>query len=179
MDGDISRFTPTIFAGEFSQGLTFAVVSILSSIQAVRRWTDTTCCSSCAFAALKHRFVVLHHAVRSLLKLQGRGELLGSCGTRHLAVISESKTLQTLVTHPFRKLRNGWLHLGLGDLSLDKESILDLNYLINAYTGFSTDDFADLVDRGLSEISGVLVDWARQPSANGTGQFDTLEVVTE
>lgn len=71
-DGKIAELLPVIFGGEPETDVALALLNVHSSVQAARRWARIQCCATCAVAALKHLFVVLHHAAQSLYQLGTR-----------------------------------------------------------------------------------------------------------
>jgi len=176
-DGKVAEVRSAIFGGELDTELAMAVISIHSTVQAARRWAHAECCADCSAASLKHRFVVLHHAIRSLHQLSPRSEQLGRTAQKHLGGIVESTALQLLVEQPFRRLRNGWFHLGLGDIESKLPADPSLTAPVAAYTGMDTEAFSAAVHRGLDEVSWRVGDWLNEPGADGTTLFKRLRLV--
>ena len=176
-DAKIAEVVPVVFGGEMDADLAMAVLSVHSTVQTARRWARAQCCESCAAAALKHRFVVLHHAVRSLQKLAARPESLGALGAAHVHALIDSADLSTITEGPFRKLRNGWLHLGLGDIAATLPKDVDILTPVSAYTQMEIRVFAELVDRGLDQIAGGVGAWIAEPGVDGSTLFDRLHSV--
>lgn len=177
-DGKLARALPAAFAGELSTELALSLITIYSTVQAARRWARTSCCGWCASASLKHRYVVLHHAVRSLEQLSGRTNVLGSKSTQHLSELLAHVDVRTVVTRPFRKLRNGWFHLGLADIARQLPDEPDTLSPVSTYTGMETLAFIALVDRALDLVSLGLDRWLLTPAADGSTIFDRLRQVT-
>lgn len=176
-DGKIAEVLPVIFGGELETDVALALLSIHSSVQAARRWARTECCILCAVAALKHRFVVLHHAVQSLNQLGTRLETLRPLAATHLQPLLDSSSLSTVVDRPFRQLRNGWLHLGLDDIASHLPQEVTILTPISAYTQMEVLEFTELVDRGLNEIAVELGTWLTEAGPDGSTLFDYLEPV--
>lgn len=173
-DGNIAEVIPATFGGELGTDLALAVISIHSTAQAARRWARAVCCQSCIAASLKHRFVVLHHAVRSIQQLHERAELLGPVATSYVQILSESADLQAVVSQPFRSLRNGWLHLGLGDIAAALPATPNILTPVSVYTQMEIAEFEELVDQGLNEVTGGIGKWIAEPGVDGSSLFDHL-----
>lgn len=173
-DGKIAEVVPAIFGGELETDLAMAVISILSTVQAARRWAHAQCCGSCAAASLKHRFVVLHHAARSIQQLAARSETLPPLAAKSVLALADSADLRTIVDDPFRRLRNGWLHLGLGDIAATLPTEVNILTPVQAYTQMDLPVFEELVDRGLDQIATGMGAWLEEPGAKGHGLFDRL-----
>lgn len=172
-DGKMKRALPATFGGELDLGLAFAVISILSTVQCAQRWGRAVCCASCAAAALKHRFVVAHHAAKSIASLAGR-DVLGPLGSERLAVIASADEALVLTSGPYRKLRNGWLHLGLGDVAADFSDGSGPLAVVRAYTDSDPATLATTVDTYLGKLSITLNDWLLTPAQNARGLFSHL-----
>lgn len=177
-DGKLSNVMPAAFAGELSVELALSLITIHSTIQAARRWARTTCCAWCASASLKHRYVVLHHAARSFEMLSGRPDLLGPGATEHLRNLMADVHVRTVVTPPYRRLRNGWLHLGLGDIAHHLPRNPDVLSLVSAYTGVDPLALDDFVDRGLDAVAALTNAWITEPDPGGATIFDNLRQVS-
>lgn len=173
-DGDISEVIPATFGGELGTDLAMAVISIHSTAQAARRWARAICCQSCIAASLKHRFVVLHHAVRSIQQLHERAELLGPVATSYVQILSESAVLRAVVSQPFRNLRNGWLHLGLGDIAAALPATSNILTPVSVYTKMEIAEFDELVDQGLEQVTAGIGKWIAEPGVDGSSLFDHL-----
>lgn len=173
-DGDIAGVVPATFGGELGTDLAMAVISIHSTVQAALRWAHAVCCESCIAASLKHRFVVLHHAVRSIQQLHERAEILGPIATSYVQMLSDSADLQAVVSQPFRNLRNGWLHLGLGDIAATLPDSPNILTPVSAYTQMEIAEFAELVERGLDQLAAGIGAWIAEPGAEGASLFDRL-----
>ncbi|MEF2254348.1 hypothetical protein [Microbacterium schleiferi] len=176
-DGKLSRVVPVAFAGELSLELALSLISIHSTVQAARRWTRTTCCAWCATASLKHRFVVLHHAARSFEMLSGRPDLLGPEATEHVRELMADVHVRTVVTPPYRRLRNGWFHLGLGDIAQQLPRDPDLLTPVTLYAGIDPLDLDAFVDRGLDAVAALMNAWIVEPEPGGATIFDNLRRV--
>ncbi|KAB1661697.1 hypothetical protein F8O07_07310 [Pseudoclavibacter sp. CFCC 13796] len=173
-DGKIAKVVPAIFGGQLEPDLAMAVVSILSTVQASRLWAHAECCGSCDAASLKHRFVVLHHAARSLQQLAARPEILQPLASKHVHALTDSADLRTIVDAPFRRLRNGWLHLGLGDIAATLPTEVNILTPVQAYTQMDLLPFTELVDRGLDQIATGIGAWLAEPGDKGLRLFDCL-----
>lgn len=173
-DGKIAEAIPATFGGELRTDLALAMISIHSTVQAARRWARAECCGSCFAAALKHRFVVLHHAVRSIQQLYLRLESLGPVAAEHVRALAESEDLQAVVAQPFRRLRNGWLHLGLGDIASSLPNDVNILSPVSAYTELQIPAFTELVDRTLTQVSNGIGEWLAVPNVEGASLFDYL-----
>lgn len=173
-DGKLADVIPTIFGGELKTEHAMAIIGIHSSVQSARRWARVACCEPCAVAALKHRFVVLHHAARSLLHISNRPEAFGSLAINHVQALLESPDVQTVLAQPARRLRNGWLHLGLGDIASSLGSAAAAHTPVSAYMNIEIADFVHLVDRTLDRVAAEVECWLHQPGPNGTSLFTHL-----
>lgn len=173
-DGEIAEVVPATFGGELGTDLAMAVISIHSTAQAARRWAHAECCESCMAASLKHRFVVLHHSVRSIQQLQERAEILGPIAAHYVQRLSDSADLQAVVSQPFRNLRNGWLHLGLGDIAAVLPDSPNILTPVSAYTQMEIAEFTELVDHGLDQVAAGIGTWLAEPGAEGGSLFDHL-----
>jgi hypothetical protein len=176
-DGDLKDVLPCTFGGELNAELSLAVISIYSTLQSARRWAFAECCYSCQIAALKHRFVVLHHAARSIRQLAARVDPLSQISLKYLDVLTNSEDLNAIVDARFRRLRNGWLHLGLGDVAGALPATLTLLSPVSTYSEMEISDFIELVERGLLEMSTVVGEWLMEPGLNGDTLFDHLQAV--
>lgn len=176
-DGKIAEVLPIIFGGELETDLALALLSIHSSVQSARRWARTQCCASCEVAALKHRFVVLHQAMQSLHQLGTRLESFRPIAVSHLQPLVESPGLSAVVSRPFRRLRNGWLHLGFDDIASDLPQGATILTPISVYTQMQAPEFAELVDQGLNEIAVGLGAWLTEAGPDGSTLFNYLEPV--
>lgn len=101
-DGKMKRVLPATFGGELDQAFALAVISILSSVQGARRWGRAACCASCAAAALKHRFMVAHHAANSIAALAVRAEL-GPLARERLTILARADDALLLASGPYRR----------------------------------------------------------------------------
>lgn len=173
-DGKIAEAIPATFGGELGTDLALAVISIHSTVQTARRWAHAECCGSCQAASLKHRFVVLHHAVRSIQQLYLRADSLGPVAVEHVHALAESADLQAVVAQPFRRLRNGWFHLGLGDIATTLPDDSNILTPVSAYTQMEIPAFAELVDRGLDRVAHGIGAWLAEPGVGGSPLFDHL-----
>ncbi|MFF2300802.1 hypothetical protein [Arthrobacter sp. NPDC058127] len=173
-DGKISEAIPATFAGELTTELALGVISIYSTVQAARRWANVECCGSCDAASLKHRFVVLHHAARSIEQLYTRVEGLPPIAVDHVSSLAESADLKTVTAQPFRRLRNGWLHLGLGDIATDLPARPNVLSPVLAYTQMEIPAFAALLDRSLDQVAEGIGCWLAEPGPDGSALFDHL-----
>jgi hypothetical protein len=175
-DANISTLVPAAFGGELENSLALAVISIYSTVQAARRWGHAECCAWCETASLKHRFVVLHHAVRSVQQLAPRAEGIGPIATRHVSAILEAKGVLAVTTPPFRRLRNGWFHLGLGDIASKLPPEPTLLTPVSAYTDMAPAEFEKLVDASLSSVASEIGAWIAERGTDGSSWFDHLQV---
>lgn len=116
-DGKADKALASSYGGEFSPEVAVALVSIHSAVQSARLWTGTNCCEPCASAALKHRFVVLYQALRSVQLLRDSSIHLGSLAMGYLRELLDDSNAKVVLSQPLRNLRNGWLHLGFGDIA--------------------------------------------------------------
>jgi hypothetical protein len=174
-DGTVAEAIPATFGGELTTELALGVISIHSTVQAARRWARAECCGSCDAASLKHRFIVLHHAARSLQQLYTRAEGLAPIAVGHVSSLAESADLKTLTARPFRRLRNGWLHLGLGDIATVLPAHPNVLSPVFAYTQMEIPAFAALVDRGLDQVAQGIGAWLAEPGVDGSSLFDHLK----
>lgn len=172
-DGKMERAIPATFGGELDRPLAFAVISILSSVQGARRWGRAACCASCAAAALKHRFVVAHHAAKSIAALADRDEL-GPLARERLTILARMDDALVLTSGPYRRLRNGWLHLGLGDVAAEISDSSDLLAVVRAYAATDPATLDATVDRYLGELASRLNGWLLTSAQNGRGLFRHL-----
>ncbi len=176
-DGKLFRVLPAAFAGELSMELSLSLITIHATVQAARRWARTTCCAWCASASLKHRFVVLHHAARSLEMLSGRHHLLGAKSTEHLRDLITDVHVSTVVTQPYRRLRNGWFHLGLADIAHQLPNDSDILTPISLYAGVDPLELDAFVDLGLDAVADGMNAWLLDPAKDGDTIFDHLRQV--
>lgn len=179
LDGDIAKVIPATFGGEFDTDLALSVISIQSTVQSARRWAHAECCNTCIAAALKHRFVILHHAVRSILQLRERAEVRGPVAAAYLKALSDSADLQKIASKPFRKLRNGWFHLGLGDIAADLPKNPNILSPVITYTRMEIEEFADLVNRCLNLLAETINEWLLEGGDGGFTLFDFLRQPSE
>ncbi|MFB9776620.1 hypothetical protein [Brevibacterium otitidis] len=126
---------------------------------------------------LKHRFVVLHHAVQSLHQLGNRSQALGPVAVSHLQPLLDSPDLSAIVARPFRRLRNGWLHLGLDDVRAALTQDVTILTPVSVYAQMQAPEFAALVDRGLNKISVGLGAWLTETGPDESSLFNFLEPV--
>lgn len=162
---------PASFAGAFDPPVAFSLLTILSTVQTARFWGRANCCAECSNAALKHRFVVLYQACSSI----ARFSLSSHPNVRaEVADLLNSDDSRTILSPSFRRLRNGLVHLGLGDVAARLPAAPDLGHVIVAYTGMEPADFDDLVDRGLSALAAGLNSWALSPAPDGARLTDGL-----
>jgi hypothetical protein len=173
-DGKMERALPATFGGELDRALAFAVISILSSVQGARRWGRAACCGLCAAAALKHRFVVAHHAAKSIAALSQISDELGPLATERLTILAWADDALVLTSPPYRRLRNGWLHLGLGDVAAEISDSGDLLAAVRAYTATDPATLAATVDRYLDELATGLNGWLLTSAHNGRGLYSHL-----
>lgn len=173
-DGRVEEFVSGIFSGELKSDLAFSLVSILSTLQCAGRWARTDCCVSCQVAALKHRFVVLYHALSSLGQLRSRTTGLGPIAEMQLSALVDTPRARTLVDRPFRSLRNGWLHLGFSDIAIEMRSNVNFFSPIRLYTGMEPDEFATFVDEGIDETTADLQSWMSSSGNQGASYLDCL-----
>jgi hypothetical protein len=82
-----------------------------------------------------------------------------------------------VLSPPYRKLRNGWFHLGLADIAdvLPKEPYV--LSLVPAYTGSDALALVNLVERCLNALSRELNAWLLEPTKDGEGFTDRLRRV--
>ncbi|UYQ77241.1 hypothetical protein OF385_14645 [Glutamicibacter sp. JL.03c] len=178
-DGDIADLVRSTFGGELRTEIALALVSIHSTIQSALRWAWADCCQPCRVASLKHRFIVLHHAVRSLQQLGNRLERLGPIAKAYIQDLSNSADLQLVISERYRKLRNGWLHLGLGDIASILPKTPNILSPVFAYTQMEIGAFSELVDRGLNEVSVGIGAWLAEPGLDGKSVFEHLHLPPE
>ncbi len=57
--------------------------------------------------------------------------------------------MKLVTTLPYRRLRNGWFHLGLGDIEARLPAEPDILSVIEAYAHEGTEPFVRLVDDAL------------------------------
>lgn len=177
-DGKLSEVIPATFAGELSAELALALITIHSTVQAACKWASTDCCPWCAAAALKHRFVVLHHAARSVEQLHSQIDQIGERSADHLDALWADPDVKLVTTLPYRRLRNGWFHLGLGDIEARLPTEPDVLSVIEAYTHEATEPFARLVNDALTTLARELGLWMGAPAKGGGTMFDRLHKVT-
>jgi len=177
LDGKIARDVPAAFGGELEPGLTLALLSIASTMEGARRWAEVDCCVECAVAALKHRFIVLHHGVQSLNRLAERPTLVGTVGARYLAEITAVPSLRRVTEQPFRNLRNGWLHLGLSDIADRLSGDVSIITPIELYAGVSAPELSDTVDEGLELATELLQGWISESAEDGRTFYTWLQEV--
>lgn len=176
-DGKLSEVIPNTFAGELSAELALSLITIHSTVQAAYKWTSTDCCPWCAAAALKHRFVVLHHAARSVEQLQSRIDQIGGRSAKYLDALWAEPDVKLVTTLPYRRLRNGWFHLGLGDIEAQLPAEPDVLNVIEAYTHQATEPFVRLVNDGLATLAHGLGLWMGAAASGGGSMFDRLRKV--
>ncbi len=174
-DGKIARDVPTAFGGELQPGLTLALLSIASTMEGARRWAKADCCVECAVAALKHRFIVLHHGVQSLRRLAEQPTLVGAVGERYLSEIATVPSLNRVIEQPLRNLRNGWLHLGLSDIADRLPGNVSIITPIEVYAGLSAPELSDAVDEGLEVATQLLQNWMLEADEHGETLYTRLQ----
>jgi len=173
-DGKSAEFLPQLFAGEFDEALTMALMTLIATARAVNDAARPVCCGNCRFAALKHRFVVLYQTARSLEILSnedhtGRPETLEFFGT-----LFSDKLVSRILERRFKALRNGLVHLGLGDVADQVALDASANGLIGAYTGLTGQDFENLVDQSLSSLLDLAMEFLVTSRIGGNGLFSVM-----
>ena len=171
-DATSSKALASAFGGELSPPLAIAVMTVQSAVQIARRWARASCCPACVRAARKHRFIVLYQALRSLELLRDADRDLGRVGATH--VEAALRDHDELLGVPFRRLRNGWLHLGTTDLATELPSDATSTDLVRGYADMDLDAFDSVVDGALDEIARVLNMWILQPDKRGRTLLDDL-----
>lgn len=177
-DGKMRQAIPNAFAGELKEDLAFALISILATVQSAARWAWADCCRSCAAASLKHRFVVSHHAAQSIATLAERSSNLGPVARDRLTALAARDDARTIVSPDMRRLRNGWLHLGMGDVA-PKVSPDDLLSPVSAYATADIEAFSRLVERYLVALAADLNEWLLTPPAGGSSFLTHLRPAPE
>lgn len=175
-DGKIARDVPAAFGGGLEPGLALALLSIASTMEGARRWAQVDCCVECAVAALKHRFIVLHHGVQSLKRLAEQPTLVGAVGEQYLAEITAAPSLSRVTEQPFRDLRNGWLHLGLSDIADRLSGDVSITTPVELYAGVSAPELSDTVDEGLELATQLLQNWMLEADEQGETLYTRLQV---
>ena len=173
-DATSSKALASAFGGELPPPLAIAVLTVQSALQIARRWAHASCCPACVRAARKHRFIVLYQALRSLelLRVSGRG--LGRVGAAHVEEALRQHKDVDLLSAPFRRLRNGWLHLGTTDLATELTADATSTDLVRGYADMDLDAFDAVVDRALDDVARALNVWILQPYARGRTLLDHL-----
>lgn len=85
--------------------------------------------------------------------------------------------VRTVVTPPYRRLRNGWFHLGLGDIAQQLPRDPDLLTPVTLYAGIDPLDLDAFVDRGLDAVAALMNAWIVEPEPGGATIFDNLRRV--
>jgi len=171
-DATSSKALASAFGGELPPPLAIAVMTVQSAVQIARRWARASCCRACVRAARKHRFIVTHQALRSLELLRDGGRDLGRVGAMH--VEDALRQHNYLLSAPFRRLRNGWLHLGTTDLATELSADATSTDLVRGYADMAPEELDAVVDGALDDIARALNAWILRPDPRGRTLRDHL-----
>jgi hypothetical protein len=173
-DATSSKALASAFGGELPPPLAIAVMTIQSAVQIARRWGRASCCPACDRAARKHRFIVLYQALLSLELLRDADRDLGRIGAAHVEEALRQHNDVDLLGVPFRRLRNGWLHLGTTDLATELSADATSTDLVRGYAGMDLDEFDAVVDGALDDTARALNAWILQSDPRGRTLLDHL-----
>ncbi|MFS0700028.1 hypothetical protein AB6N24_08670 [Cellulomonas sp. 179-A 4D5 NHS] len=161
-DVNTGKLSDTVFEGMFDTAMALAMLTIQGSARAAHHLSHSTCCALCVFAALKHRYVVAYQALVSLRRLRTDSALPPSARTIIDAVLDTPECAHML-TDGYRRLRNGWLHLGLSDVPHDGNTLY-LSQMIEHYTGGeSVARVVAVTDTALGVVATALDEWCMRP----------------
>ncbi|WP_200811536.1 hypothetical protein [Okibacterium fritillariae] len=85
--------------------------------------------------------------------------------------------VSTVVTQPYRRLRNGWFHLGLADIAHQLPSDSDILTPISLYAGVDPLELDAFVDLDLDAVADGMNTWLLDPAKDGNTIFDHLRQV--
>lgn len=165
---------PNAFAGALDPPVAMAMLTLLSTVQSARYWARADCCSDCASAASKNRFVTLYQAVRSIERFWLEGHVKKQSTAQKCVEDILDATAESVLTHSLRRLRNGWLHLGLGNVAGLLPSDPTVGDVVLAYTGMTMSQLDELVDDGLVAFAKTMNAWALSPTPMGSNLTDYL-----
>jgi hypothetical protein len=172
-DAKSDRALGSAYGGRLGPNLSIALMTIQSAVQSARFWANASCCDQCHIAALKHRFVVTLQAMRSMRALSET--TLDSRSREWLgAILGPDPDAGPLLTAPFRRLRNGWMHLGIGDVAESLPADPQPSDLVRACTGLSLEEFARTVDASIEHFARTANAWLADPGPDGSTIFDHL-----
>lgn len=171
-----SRFAlASVYGGALPRALAVALITLHSAVQCAREWTLTDCCDSCGRASRKHRYVVLYQALRSLEALRQSSLAIGALAQARLAeALEPAGGAPAILSPPFRRLRNGWLHLGMGDIANRLPAEPTADDIVHAYTGLDVAELDGIVAGGLNHFAAVSNSWMLEAGPDGSTLFDHL-----
>lgn len=174
-DATASDALPSTYGGQLAAPNALALMTIHSAVQAARMWAHTHCCEGCASAARKHRFVTLYQALRSIEVLSETGVEIGDIGREAIATLLGPETgARTILSGPFRRLRNGWVHLGVGDVAAQLPADPWPSDLVSAYTKIEPAELDVIVDTGLQGFAAISNAWMLEPGVDGSTLLEHL-----
>ncbi|MFI7025750.1 hypothetical protein ACIBMZ_23845 [Micromonospora sp. NPDC049900] len=167
-DGDSKECYLQAFSGDVPERYVPLLLLLQNAVATAASVATSRCCGDCGFAAFKHRLVVVHHAVRSLAKLNNTPSLDKASFARLESLLDDPGLAEVL---RLRSLRNGLVHLGLSDVP-PKVFTADhpLEGVIMHYaSGQGYADVDALVSRSLALINDQLTEWLLTPPDGGVG----------
>jgi len=168
-DADTQQALAMVFGGAFEPSLAMAMMTIQGAVSSAHRMARSGCCAGCNAAAFKQRFLVTYQVLLSLQQLHETDGRLTSHGQLRLDAILASAPVRELQSRGYRRLRNGLLHLGLGDVPVGTDGVVTLRDVIFHYTGVDPDNVVAVVDEAVDDVRRGLEDWCLTPPPGGTG----------
>lgn len=145
------------FGGQAAPLDTLLLALLMNNAAVGARLAASTCCTSCASAAVKHQFVAGYQTALSL-QLLAEADLLSAALRGRLRTIADSPDAQFLRGH--RKLRNSLVHLGLADRSAEIIEAADpVSALIQTDLDMSLDDAAARIGHAIGALDEQLTSW--------------------
>ncbi|MFB7797251.1 hypothetical protein [Isoptericola sp. NPDC056134] len=176
-DADSASLSDAVFEGVFNSSMTLAMMTLQGAARTANHLSRSECCTQCAAAALKHRYVVAYQALVSLRLLRPNTMLPASAQARIDAILDTPESAH-MMTDEYRRLRNGWLHLGLTDVPHDDdEDALSLERTVDHYTrGESIAEVASVTDVALNAVASALDEWCMSPKTASMPLSSILQV---
>lgn len=157
LDAVSIEYNAAAFAGKAAPLDALLLGLLMNNVAVGSRLAVSTCCPSCASAAVKHQFVTGYQTALSL-RLLTEADLLSPALRSRLLTVADSPDAQFLQRH--RRMRNALVHLGLWDRSSDVVEADDpITALIEADLGMPFVEGASHIGQAVAALDDALVSW--------------------
>lgn len=171
LDALSTDYNAAAFGGEATPLDSLLLALLMNNAAVGARLAASTCCPSCASAAVKHQFVAGYQTALSL-QILVEADLLTAALRGRLRTIADSPDAHFLRGH--RRLRNSLVHLGLSDRSAEIVEAADpISALIEADLDMSLGAAAARIGQAIAALDDQLTSWLL---ADAQAVLDTLQV---